>query len=176
VAISVAVRYAAQHRDQVRGLVLIDGTYPIAMFDKAGKQRVRAQFRRLGWIMRILAAPGRSARMYADETADVVIEMHAINGELGPDMAALDCPTAYIVGTLSRSRARRSTSHALNTRCSWECPARAPLVSAGVSSRDLSDQRLRRAPRLRRSGWPGGHPPRRGLNEGISCVPRDLNS
>ena len=45
--------------------------------------------------------------------------------------------------TLSRSPARRSTSHASNTRCSSECPARAPLVSASVSSRDLGDQRLR---------------------------------
>ena len=49
--------------EQVAGLVLIDGAYPIAMFDEAGKQKVRAQFRRLGWIMRILAALGRSARM-----------------------------------------------------------------------------------------------------------------
>ena len=46
--------------------------------------------------------------------------------------------------TLSRSPARRSTSHASNTRCSSECPARAPPVSASVSSRDLGDQRLRR--------------------------------
>jgi hypothetical protein len=30
--------------------------------------------------MRILAALGRSARMSADETADVVIEMDAVNG------------------------------------------------------------------------------------------------
>ena len=33
-----------------------------------------------------------------------------------------------------------------NTRCSSECPARAPLVSASVSSRDLGDQRWRPAP------------------------------
>jgi len=46
--------------------VLIDGAYPIAMFDEAGKQKVRTQFRRLGWIMRILAAFGRSARMSPD--------------------------------------------------------------------------------------------------------------
>jgi pimeloyl-ACP methyl ester carboxylesterase len=57
------VRYAAQHPERVAGLVLIDGAYPIAMFDEAGKQKVRAQFHRLGWIMRILAALGRSARM-----------------------------------------------------------------------------------------------------------------
>jgi hypothetical protein len=47
----------------VGGLVLIDGAYPIAMFDEAGEQKVRKQFRRPGWIMRILAALDRSARM-----------------------------------------------------------------------------------------------------------------
>jgi pimeloyl-ACP methyl ester carboxylesterase len=64
---TIAVRYTAQHPLQIRGLVLIDGACPIAMFDEAGKQKVCAQFRRLGWIMRILAALGRSARMSADE-------------------------------------------------------------------------------------------------------------
>ncbi len=59
---TIAVRYAAQHPEQVGGLVLVDGAYPITMFDEAGKQKVRAQFRRLGWMMRIwrrsVARPG----------------------------------------------------------------------------------------------------------------------
>lgn len=96
---TIAVRYASQHPEQVRGLVLVDGAYPIAMFDEAGKEKVRAQFRRLGWMMRILAAFGRSARMSADESAGVVIEMDAVNGELGPDFEALECPTVFVVGT-----------------------------------------------------------------------------
>ncbi len=53
---TTAVRYAAQHPKQVAGLVLIDGAYPIAMFDEAGKEKVRAQFRRLGWTGTALAA------------------------------------------------------------------------------------------------------------------------
>jgi len=96
---TIAVRYAAQHPERVRGLVLIDGAYPIAMFDEAGKQRVRAQFRRMGWMMCLLAAFGRSARMSPSESADVVIEMDAVNGELGADFAALECPTVFVVGT-----------------------------------------------------------------------------
>jgi pimeloyl-ACP methyl ester carboxylesterase len=102
---TLAVRYAAQHPERVRGLVLIDGAYPITMFDEAGKEKVRAQFRRLGWIMRILATVGRSARMSPAESADVVIEMDAINGELGPDFAALECPTLFVVGTGAHSGA-----------------------------------------------------------------------
>lgn len=75
------------------------------MFDEAGKQKVRTQFRRLGWIMRILAALGRSARMSPAESADLVIEMDAVNGELGPDFAALECPTEFVVGTGAHSGA-----------------------------------------------------------------------
>ena len=93
------MRYAAQHPEQAGGLVLIDGAYPITMFDEAGKEKVRAQFRRLGWMMRIMAALGRSARMSPAESADVVIEMDAVNGELGDDFAALDCPTEFVRGT-----------------------------------------------------------------------------
>jgi hypothetical protein len=79
--------------------VLVDGAYPISMFDEAGKEAVRKQFRRLAWIMRIMAALGRSARMTPAESAEIVIEMDALNGELGPDFEALECPTVYVVGT-----------------------------------------------------------------------------
>jgi pimeloyl-ACP methyl ester carboxylesterase len=102
---TIGVRYAARHPERVGGLVLIDGAYPIAMFDEAGKQKVRAQFRRLGWIMRILAALGRSARMSPSESAEVVIEMDAVNGDLGPDFEALRCPTVFVVGTGAHSGA-----------------------------------------------------------------------
>ena len=102
---TIAVRYAARATGQVRGLVLIDGAYPIAMLDEAGKQAVRTQFRRLGWIMRVLAALGRSARMSPAEAADVVIEMDAVNGELGADFAALECPTDFVIGTGAHSGA-----------------------------------------------------------------------
>ncbi len=102
---TIAVRYAARHPGRVGGLVLIDGAYPIAMFDEAGKQKVRDQFRRLGWIMRILAALGRSARMSPAESANVVIEMDAVNGELGPDFAALECPVTFVIGTGAHSGA-----------------------------------------------------------------------
>ncbi|HEX3750966.1 MAG TPA: alpha/beta hydrolase [Streptosporangiaceae bacterium] len=65
----------------------------------AARTRAHAQFRRIGWMMRILAAFGRSAHMSPDQAADVTIEVDQVNGELGPDLAALRCPVAYVVGT-----------------------------------------------------------------------------
>ena len=55
--------------------------------------------------MRIMAAFGRSARMSPAESADVAIEVDAVNGELGPDFAALECPTVFVVGTRAHSGA-----------------------------------------------------------------------
>ena len=125
---TIAVRYAARHPERVGGLVLIDGAYPVTMFDEAGKQKVRTQFRRLGWIMRILAAFGRSARISPAEAAGVVIEMDAVNGELGSDFAALECPTVCVVGTGAHSgatedemrtvRAAAANAEGTNTRVS----------------------------------------------------------
>jgi pimeloyl-ACP methyl ester carboxylesterase len=82
---TTAVRYAAQHPGQVAGLFLIDGGFPIAMFDDKASQAARAQFRRLGLLMRIAAAAGRGARLTPEQAANVVIEMDAVNGELATD-------------------------------------------------------------------------------------------
>ena len=126
---TIAVRYAAQRPDQVAGLVLVDGAYPVSMFDEAGKEKVRGQFRRLGWIMRVLAAFGRSARMTPAEAAQVVIEMDAVNGELGPDLAALQIPTLYIVGTGAHSGA---TEEEMLTVRSYAARAEASNESVAV--------------------------------------------
>jgi pimeloyl-ACP methyl ester carboxylesterase len=142
---TLAVRYAAQHPGDVRGLVLIDGAYPMAMLDDAGKEKVRAQFRRLGWLMRILAMFGRSTRMSPAESAAVVIEMDAVNGELVDDFAALTCPTVFVVGTGGHSGASAD-----EMRRSRSAVARAeganPRVSVFATSPRNHTQILRRDP------------------------------
>jgi hypothetical protein len=92
--------------------VLIDGAYPMVTFDEAGRRKVRAQFRRLGPIMKVLAAFGRGARMPAGQAADVVIEMDTANGELAEDVKNLDCPAVYVRGSGGHSGgARQSDAH-----------------------------------------------------------------
>ncbi len=142
---TIAVRYAAQHPERVRGLVLIDGAYPIAMLGEAGKAKVRAQFRRLGWMMRILAALGRSARMSPAESADVVIEMDAVNGELGPDFAALDCPTAFVVGTGAHSGATEAEMRTVRAAVS-DAEERNDRVSVFATTPHKHTQILSKAP------------------------------
>ena len=142
---TIAVRYAAHRAADVRGLVLIDGAYPIAMFDEAGKEKVRAQFRRLGWIMRILAALGRSARMSPTESADVVIEMDAVNGELRSDFAALECPTVFVVGTGGHSGATEEEMRTVRAAAA-EAEASNPRVSVFATTPHKHTQILNKAP------------------------------
>ncbi len=125
---TTAVRYAAGHPTNTAGLVLVDGAYPITMFDEAGKAKVRAQFRRVAWIMRILAAFGRSAKLSSAEAAELVIEMDAVNGTLEPDFAALACPTVFVVGTGTHSGAREDEMCILRSTAS-ELATRNPRVS-----------------------------------------------
>ena len=142
---TIAVRYAAHRSVQVGGLVLIDGAYPIRMLDEAGKEKVRAEFRRLGWIMRILAAVGRSARMSPAESADVVIEMDAVNGELGPDFAALECPTVFVVGTGAHSGATEEEMRTVRAAAAV-AEASNPRVSVFATTPHKHTQILNKAP------------------------------
>ena len=142
---TAAVRYAARRPQQVAGLVLIDGAYPIAMFDGPGKEKVRTQFRRLGWMMRIAAALGRSARMSPAEAADVVIEMDAVNGELGPGFAALECPTVFVVGTGAHSGATQEEMRTMRGAAA-QATAANNLVSVFATTPCNHTQILSKAP------------------------------
>jgi pimeloyl-ACP methyl ester carboxylesterase len=142
---TIAVRYAALHPGHVAGLVLVDGAYPIAMFDEAGKQKVRTQFRRLGWMMRVLAAVGRSARMSPAESAEVVIEMDAVNGELESDFAALECPTVFVVGTGAHSGATADEMRAVRAAVT-DAEASNERVSVFATTPHKHTQILSKAP------------------------------
>jgi pimeloyl-ACP methyl ester carboxylesterase len=142
---TIAVRYTAEHPADVRGLVLVDGAYPIAMFDAAGKEKVRAQFRRLGWAMRVLAAFGRSARMSPDESAAVVIEMDQVNGALERDFAALECPTRFVMGTGGHSGATDEEMRTVRAAVT-KAEASNPRVSVFATAPYKHTQILRRAP------------------------------
>jgi pimeloyl-ACP methyl ester carboxylesterase len=125
---TTAVRYAAAHPGQVSGLLLIDGAFPIAMFDDKARLAARAQFRRLALLMRIAAAAGRGARMSADQAADLVIEMDTANGGLASEFAALDCPAAFVLGSGAHSGAAAEETQRMR-----ESVAVAQAASARVS-------------------------------------------
>ncbi|MFC5180171.1 alpha/beta hydrolase [Actinomadura harenae] len=94
---SVAVRYALAHADSIRGVVLVDGAFPITMFDDAARERVRARFTEGGLALRLSALLGNGLRMAPAEAAEVSIELDASNGDL--DYASLRVPASFVMAS-----------------------------------------------------------------------------
>ena len=141
---TLAERYAAHHPGRVGGLVLIGRCIPDRHV-RRGEQKVRAQFRRLGWMMRIAAALGRSARMSPAESAYVVIDMDAVNGELGPDFAALECPTVFVVGTGAHTGATEDEMRTVRAAAA-DAKGRNERVSVFATTPHKHTQILNKAP------------------------------
>ncbi len=80
---AIAVWYAAAHTNDVAGLLLIDGAYPIDVLTVAEKEEVRHTFQKMGPFLPVLAVFGMAARMSARQAADVNIELHDICGKIG---------------------------------------------------------------------------------------------
>ncbi|MDB5185500.1 MAG: hydrolase or acyltransferase (alpha/beta hydrolase superfamily)-like protein [Candidatus Saccharibacteria bacterium] len=93
---AIAVRYAAEHPDDITALLLIDGAYPIAMFTDADKEQVRRSFRRMAFLLPILARFGKAARMSADQAADFNIELDGVLGKLGSSYDKISLPVYFI--------------------------------------------------------------------------------
>ncbi|MBB4980884.1 alpha/beta fold hydrolase [Streptomyces nymphaeiformis] len=110
---TIAVCCAAECPDLIGGLVLVDGAYPVSLLDEEERRRVRERFRRLGPVTPVLALLGRSARMTPLEAADVVIGTDEVNGGLEADLAALRCPTAFVVGHGEHSGAPGRQAHTI---------------------------------------------------------------
>ena len=92
-----------------------------------------------------MAALGRSARMSPAESADVVIEMDAVNGELGPDFAALACPTVFVVGTGGHSGATEEEMRTVRAAAA-DAVARNERVSVFATTPHKHTQILSKAP------------------------------
>jgi hypothetical protein len=79
------------------------------------------------------------------EAADGVIGMDAVNGELGPDFAALECPTVYVVGTGAHSGATEEEMRTMRAAAA-EAEASNKRVSVFATTPYNHMQILNRAP------------------------------
>jgi pimeloyl-ACP methyl ester carboxylesterase len=99
----LAVRYTAAHPGEITALVLLDGAFPISTLGQAEKQRVRALFKPVSPLTRVLTRPGRAHRMSAAQAARAELELDEICGGLGPYYDLLDCPVAFITAAQAHS-------------------------------------------------------------------------
>lgn len=102
---ALALHWAARNPDRVAGVVMVDGGYPwdyLATVEggpDAGREQIRALFRRFRWTMPLTRRLGLSARMTAAQHADVNIELNEIVAAAGPVFDLVTCPMRFIVAS-----------------------------------------------------------------------------
>ena len=108
---AIAVRYAADHPDNVDGILLVDGAYPIATFTEADRENIRRAFARMALLLPIAAMFGKGARMSAREAANLNIEIHdiLILSNIGPAYDRISRPVYFI--SASKSSPGRTEEH-----------------------------------------------------------------
>jgi hypothetical protein len=74
-----------------------------------------------------------------------VIEMDAVNGELGPDFAVLDVPTGFVVGTGAHSGATEAEMRTVRAAVA-DAEASNPRVSVFATTPHKHTQILSKAP------------------------------
>lgn len=63
------------------------------------KENVRRAFRRMSFILPILARFGKAGRMSASEAASINIELNEITGDLTSSYDDFSCPTAFVIAS-----------------------------------------------------------------------------
>jgi hypothetical protein len=81
---------------------MVDGGYPwdyLATVEGDGREQIRKLFRRFRWTMPLTRRLGLSARMTADQHADVNIELNEIVAAGDPVFDRITCPMRFIVAS-----------------------------------------------------------------------------
>lgn len=96
---SLAAHWAARNPGRALGVVCVDGAVPYGLTGEAGRARIRRLFRRMRPLLPLVRPFGLSARMSADQHADVNIEANEITASIGPVLDRVTCPVRYVLAT-----------------------------------------------------------------------------
>jgi pimeloyl-ACP methyl ester carboxylesterase len=114
---ALALHWAARNPGRLAGVVMVDGGYPwdyLATVEggpDAGREQIRKLFRRFRWTMPLTRRLGLSARMSADQHADINIELNEIVAAGAPVFDQVTCPMRFIVAS-GRSLGATEEGHA----------------------------------------------------------------
>ena len=97
----LAAHWASRNPDRALGAVLVEGAQPHDWLDEAMEQRIRKQFKRFSWLIRLLRPTGLTPRMTAEEMANCNIELGVIARarNLGPVLDNISVPARYVVAS-----------------------------------------------------------------------------
>ena len=94
----LAWHWADRNPGRVQGGVCVDA-FPIGVTGEKGHLLIRKMFRRWRLLLPLAAWFGLSARMTADQHADVNIELNEIAAASVPVLDRLTCPVRFVMGT-----------------------------------------------------------------------------
>jgi pimeloyl-ACP methyl ester carboxylesterase len=97
----VGAHWAGLNPHRTLGAVLVEGAEPYDWLDEAMEQRIRKQFRRMGWFMPLLRPTGLTPRMNAEQMANSNIEIGKLSREreLGPVLDNITVPVRYVLAS-----------------------------------------------------------------------------
>ncbi|MGA5127572.1 alpha/beta fold hydrolase [Streptomyces pseudogriseolus] len=96
---SLAVHWADRNPGRVRGVVAVDGAVPYGITGEEARARIRRLFGRMRPLLPLLRPFGLSARMSADQHAEINIEINEICAALGPVLDRATYPVRYVLAT-----------------------------------------------------------------------------
>jgi pimeloyl-ACP methyl ester carboxylesterase len=133
----VAAHWASRNPDRAVGAVLVEGAQPYDWLDEAMEQRIRKLFRRMGWFLPLLRPTGLTARMNAEQMANINIEVGRLarERELGPVLDNVAVPARYVVASGTSFGSRGDEQERIRASLDAVC-ARNPniKISAKVAS------------------------------------------
>ncbi|GAA1958815.1 hypothetical protein GCM10009754_31480 [Amycolatopsis minnesotensis] len=96
---ALAVHWAAGNPDRAGGVVVVDGGVPWGLTGEENRERIRHAFRRMRLVLPLGRPLGLTARMSADEHAEVGIEINEICAAIEPVLDQVTCPVRYVFAT-----------------------------------------------------------------------------
>ncbi|MDN5918866.1 MAG: hypothetical protein L0I76_27855 [Pseudonocardia sp.] len=80
-------------------MVNVDGGLPYGLTGETSHERIRKLFRRNRMLLPLVAPFGLSARMSADQHAEINIELNELAASCGPILDRVGCPVRYVLGS-----------------------------------------------------------------------------
>ena len=95
----LGVHGAARNPGRGAAVVGVDGPFPSGWTDEADLERIRKLFRRSRWVLPLVTWRGLSARMSAEQHAEINIEAHKLHADLEPILDRMTVPVRYVVAS-----------------------------------------------------------------------------
>jgi pimeloyl-ACP methyl ester carboxylesterase len=95
----LGVHWASRNPDRARGVVGVDGPYPVGWTTDAEHEEIRGVFRRMRLMLPLARRLGLAARFSGEQHVEVAIEAHLLHAALGPILENMPVPVRYVVAS-----------------------------------------------------------------------------